>query len=37
MKNTQFKVEYVFGDIMSTGSVPPEQTPKLITFPAKIM
>ena len=37
MKNAQFKVEDVFGDIVSKDSFPPEQTTKPNKFLAKIM
>ena len=37
MKNTQFKVEDVFGDVMSKDSISPEQITKLNNFLAKIM
>ena len=37
MKNTTFKVEDVFGDIISKDSLSPEQTTKLNNFLAKIM
>ena len=37
MKNTQFKVEDVFGDVISEDSVSPEQITKLNSFLAKIM
>ena len=37
MKNTQFKVEDVFGDVISKDSISPEQITKLNTFLAKIM
>ena len=37
MRNTQFKVEDVFGDIISKGSISPEQITKLNNFLAKIM
>ena len=36
MKNTKFKVEDVFGEIMSNDSISPEQITKLKYFPAKI-
>ena len=37
MKNTQFKVEDVFGDVISTDSISPEQIIKLNNFSAKIL
>ena len=37
MKNTSFKVEDVFGDIISKDSISPEQITKLDNFLAKIM
>ena len=37
MKNTQFKVEDVFGDIISKDSISPEQITKFKIFLAKIM
>ena len=37
MKNTSFRVEDVFGDIISKDSISPEQIPELIDFLAKIM
>ena len=37
MKNTQFKVEDVFGDVISKDSISPEQIIKLNNFLAKIM
>ena len=37
MKNTQFKVEDVFGDVISKDSISPEQITKLNYFLAKIM
>ena len=37
MKNTQFKVEDVFGDVMSKDIFSQEQIPKLNKFLAKIM
>ena len=37
MKITQFKVEDVFGDILSKDSYSPEQTTKLNDFLAKIL
>ena len=37
MKNTSFKVEDVFGDIISKDSISPEQITKLNNFLAKIM
>ena len=37
MKNTQFKVEDIFGDVISKDSVSPEQISKLNNFLAKIM
>ena len=37
MKNTDFKVEYVFGDVISKGNFSQEQITKLINFLAKIM
>ena len=36
MKNTQFKVEDVFGDVISKDSISPEQITKLNNFLAKI-
>ena len=35
MKNTQFKVEDVFGDVISKDFISPEQTTKLNNFLAK--
>ena len=37
MKNTQFKVEVIFGDIISKDSISPEQLTKLKIFLAKIL
>ena len=37
MKNTQFKVEDIFGDVISKHSISPEQITKLNSFLAKIM
>ena len=37
MTSTQFKVEYVFGNVISKGSISPEQITKLNNFLAKIM
>ena len=37
MKNTQFKVEDVFGDVISKGIFSQEQITKLNNFLAKIM
>ena len=37
MKNTSFKVEDVFGDVISKDSISPEQITKLNNFLAKIM
>ena len=37
MKNTSFKVEDIFGDIISKDSISPEQITKLNNFLAKIM
>ena len=37
MKNTQFEVEDVFGDVISKDSISPEQITKLNNFLAKIM
>ena len=37
MKNTSFKVEDIFGDIISRDSLSPEQITKLYNFLAKIM
>ena len=37
MKNTQFKVEDVFGDVISKDSISPEQITKLNNFLAKII
>ena len=37
MKNTQFKIEDVFGDVISKDSIPPEQIKKFNNFLAKIM
>ena len=37
MKNTQFKVEDVFGDVISKDCISPEQITKLNNFLAKIM
>ena len=35
--STKFKVEYIFGDVISKDSISPEQITKLNTFLAKIM
>ena len=37
MKNTQFKVEDVFGDVISKDSISAEQITKLNNFLAKMM
>ena len=37
MKNTSFKVEDVFGDIIRKDSISPEQKTKLNNFLAKIL
>ena len=37
MKNTQFKVENIFGDVISKDSISPEQITKLNNFLAKMM
>ena len=37
MKNTQFKVEDIFGDVISKGKFSQEQITKLNNFLAKIM
>ena len=37
MKNTQFKVEDVFGDIISKDNFSQEQITKLNNFSAKVM
>ena len=37
MKNTQFKAEVIFTDIISKDTISPEQKIKLINFLAKIM
>ena len=37
MKNTQFKVEGVFGDVICENNFSQEQIAKLITFSAKIL
>ena len=37
MNSTKFKVEYIFGDVISKDSMSPEQTTKLNNFLAKIM
>ena len=37
MKNTQFKVEDNFGDMINTDSISPEQITKLNSFSAKMM
>ena len=37
MTSTQFKVEDVFGDVISKDSISPEQQIKLNNFSAKIM
>ena len=37
MKNTQFKVEDIFGDVISKDSLSPEQITKLNNFLAKVM
>ena len=36
MKKTSFRVEDVFGDIISKDSISPEQITKLINFSAEI-
>ena len=36
-KNTQFKIEDVFGDTLNKDSISPEQTKKLNNFLAKMM
>ena len=37
MESTQFKVEDIFGDVISKDSISPEQITKLNNFLAKIM
>ena len=37
MKNTSFRVEDVFGDVISKDSISPEQITKFNIFLAKIM
>ena len=37
MDSTKFKVEDIFGDVISKDSISPEQITKLINFLAKIM
>ena len=37
MKNIQFKVEDIFGDVISKDSISPEQITKLNNFLAKIL
>ena len=37
MKNTQFKVEDIFGDVISKDNFSPEQITKINNFLAKIM
>ena len=37
MKNTQFKVEDIFGDVISKDSISPEQITKITSFLAKII
>ena len=37
MKNTQFKVDDIFGDIISKDTISPEQMTKLNNFLAKLM
>ena len=37
MRNSQFKVEDIFGDIVSKGSISQEQINKLKNFLAKIL
>ena len=37
MDSTKFKVEDIFGDVISKDSISPEQLTKLKTFLAKIM
>ena len=37
MKNTSFRVEDVFGDVISKDSISPEQITKLNNFLAKVM
>ena len=37
MKNTSFKVEDIFGDVISNDSFSPEQITKLNNFLAKLM
>ena len=37
MKNTQFKVEDVFGDVISKDNFSREQVTKLINFLAKLL
>ena len=37
MNSTKFKVEDIFGDVISKDSISPEQITKLNNFSAKIM
>ena len=37
MKNTQFNVDDVFGDILGIHSIPPKQKIKLFSFKTKLM
>ena len=37
MNSTEFKVEDIFGDVMSKDPISPEQIPKFNNFLAKIM
>ena len=37
MDSTTFKVEYIFGDVISKDSISPEQITKLNNFSAKIL
>ena len=37
MKNTQFKVKDIFGDVISKDSISPEQVTKLKNFLTKMM
>ena len=37
MKNTQFKVEDVFGDVLGKESISPNQTTKVKNLPVKVM
>ena len=37
MKNAQFKVEDIFGDIIYKDTISPEKTTKLNNFSAKIL